>query len=180
MAMSSRLYFAYGLNMNRTEFERKCSRSVALKAARLPGYRLAYYEYTPVWDGGMETIVPDETAEIWGVLYQVDEADWEELDRSEDARMDGTGAYFHYPVEVVDETQTAIAALVYLKARWGQTAVPGQEYMNLVIEGAKNHGLPEVYVQKLRNIETKQAAYPVPRRPAASRFACGDSCDGCI
>ena len=180
MTPSTRLYFAYGINMNITQLRGKCSRPVVLGIARLRGYRLAYYEHTTVWDGGMETIVPDEQAEVWGVLYQVDTADWEELDRWEDARMDGTGAYFHYPVEVLDEKQAAVAATVYLKARWGQQAVPGREYMALVIDGAQSHGLPDAYIQKLRELVTKPAAYPVPRRPSASRFVCGDAgCSGC-
>jgi gamma-glutamylcyclotransferase (GGCT)/AIG2-like uncharacterized protein YtfP len=175
----SRLYFAYGLNMNETQLRLKCSQPRAISIARLPGYRLGFYEHSVVWDGAMETIVPAPRAEVWGVLYQMEAWDWEQLDRHEDARLDGTGAYFHYPVEVMDEQGSVMEATVYLKSRWGTAAPPGKEYLEVMLQGAEAQGLPEDYIAYLRNIATKPASYPVPRRPSVTKTICGGGCSGC-
>lgn len=174
----NRLYFAYGLNLDLATIKQKCSKPQVLGVARLAGYRLAFFEHTSVWDGAMETIVPEEGAQVWGVLYSLNLFDWEELDNHEDARMDGTGAYFHYPVTVETQEGTLLDATVYLKARWGQSNHPSSEYMAVVCKAAREQGLPDSYIDFLERIETKPAAYVVPKRPGRIMQAAGD-CSGC-
>lgn len=178
--VKSWLYFSYGFNMNLTEMRKKCPKAKVVGVGCVAGYRLAFFEHSVVWDSAMETIFPDPAAETWGVLYELNQSEWEELDCFEDVRMDGTGAYFHYPVEVIDAGRQPKAANVYLKARWGTGGLPSAEYMNVVIAGAREQGLPEDYIQHLQSLETRPAAYAVPKRPSGSSFlvSSGD-CNGC-
>lgn len=172
------LYFAYGLNLNPVQMRLKCSDFQIVGAARLPGYRMSFFEYSSVWDGAMETLVPDEQAQVWGVLYRLTDYSWDELDNCEDSRLDGTGAYFRYPVEVYGTDGINRLAMMYLKSRWGKAAPASSEYMAQVLAGAAAQGLPADYVEKLRSIETQPASYPVPRRPAYERRG-GIGCEGC-
>ncbi|QJW48628.1 gamma-glutamylcyclotransferase [bacterium BFN5] len=172
-------YFAYGLNMNLAEMRRKCNKAKVVGTARLSDYKLAFYEHTVVWDGAMETIIPEPGAEVWGVLYELNAYEWEELDSFEDVRMDGTGAYFGYPVEVLFAGATLTPANVYLKARWGLTGLPSAEYMGTLIQGAIEQGLPEHYIHFLKGLDTKPAAYAVPKRPSGSKLVMSGDCSGC-
>lgn len=177
-----RLYFAGGINMNSWQMKLKCSQFQTLGVYRLPGYRLAFFEHSTVWDGGMETLVPDEQSDVWGVLYELTPYSWDELDNCEDVRLDGTGAYFHYPVEVFAADGSATPAIIYLKSRWGKEALPSLEYMKIVLEGASTQGLPAAYLEELRRIQAKPAAYPVPRRPSYERCgggSCSFDCNAC-
>jgi len=174
-----RLYFAYGSNLSLEQIGQKCSNPRVLGIARLAAHKIGFYGYSAVWDGAVETVVPDEQSEVWGVLYQLEASDWERLDNCEDARADGTGAYFHYPVEVLDEQQTIREATIYKKDRLGQPQHPSTEYLSVIIQGAKEQGLPESYVAALQSIAVKPASYAVPRRPAASRVGAISGCDGC-
>ena len=175
------LYFAYGLNLNPVQMKLKCSEMEIVGVSRLPGYKLAFFEYSPVWDSAMETLVPDKHSEVWGVLYRLTDYSWEELDSCEDARIDGTGAYFLYPVEVYSTDSTTRLAMMYLKSRLGTTTLASSEYMAQVLQGATAQGLPTPYIEKLQAIETKPASYPVPRRPAYERSSScsGSDCEAC-
>lgn len=180
------LYFAYGINLNSQQLQRKCSYFQKVANSRLPGYRMDFFEYSPVWDGAMATLVPDSQSEVWGVLYRLTDYSWDELDNCEDARLDGTGAYFRYPVEVLSNDGITRLSMLYLKSRLGKATLASAEYMALVLQGAAEQGLPASYLEKLQAIPTKPASYPVPRRPAYERSgcsptgceACGAGCDG--
>ncbi len=179
-AVKSWFYFAYGFNLNLTEMRKKCPEAKVVGIGYVKGYRLAFFEHAVVWDSAMETLFPDPAAEVWGVLYELDQFEWETLDCFEDARMDGTGAYFHYPVTVTGVSHKLTTANVYLKARWGADGLPSTEYMQVILAGARQQGLPEEYIKQLQSLKTKPAAYPVPKRPSGSRFPVGGGeCSGC-
>jgi gamma-glutamylcyclotransferase (GGCT)/AIG2-like uncharacterized protein YtfP len=175
-----RLYFAYGSNINLEHMRKKCSNPLVLGIARLPGHKIGFYGYSVTWDGAVETVIPDTQSEVWGLLYQLKTFDWERLDSCEDAKADGTGEYFHYPVQVLDKQQTIKEASIYKKARLGQAEQPSAEYVSIMIQGAKEQGLPEDYIAALQKIGTKPASYQVPRRPSYDRVGvAGEGCNGC-
>lgn len=176
----TRLYFAYGFNLNFERMKQKCTKPRVLGIARLPGHKIGFYENSVIWDGAVETVVPDTQSEVWGVLYQLESYDWGQLDNCEDARLDGTGEYFHYPVEVLDEENGVKEASIYKKARLGEPKLPSTEYLDIIIQGAKEQGLPENYIATLEHLASKPASYAVPRQRGQSKQeACG-GCDGCL
>lgn len=177
----TRLYFAYGFNISLEKMSQKCSKPRVLGIARLEGHKIGFYEHSVIWDGAVETLVPDAQSEVWGVLYQLERYDWDQLDNCEDVRLDGTGEYFHYPVKVFDKQNVAHEADVYKKARLGETKKPSTEYLNLIIQGAKEQGLPESYIITLQNMASKPASYAVPRQPKQSKIKVVESedCQGC-
>ena len=70
--------------------------------ARLADHRLGFYGYSPIWDGGLETVLPAPGREVWGVVYALSFSDADSLDTWQGVRLNGTGTYFHYPAEVTD------------------------------------------------------------------------------
>jgi len=179
VANQSRLYFAYGFNLSLEQMNQKCTKPRVLGIARLGGYKIGFYEHSVMWDGAVETLVPDAQSEVWGVLYQLEGYAWEQLDNCEDARLDGTGEYFHYPVEVLDQHNRPREASLYKKARLGEAKLPSTEYLKIIIQGAKEQGLPESYIVTLQDIVSKPASYVVPRLRKQSKIEIGEGCDGC-
>jgi len=155
-------YFAYGSNMNMAQMKKRCLSPKVLGVARLPGYKLGFYGYSGIWDGAQETVIPDPKSEVWGVLYQLKFFDCEQLDVYEDARFDGTGPYFHYPVDVIDRQQKTIDAIIYKKNILAEAQLPSAEYLDFIVQGAKEQGVPEEYIALLQNRQTKPASYAVP------------------
>ncbi len=69
------LYFAYASNMEPRRFRRICPRGAFVGPARLPGYRLAFSRYSSQRRGGSADVVPDAESDVWGMLYEVKDAD---------------------------------------------------------------------------------------------------------
>jgi hypothetical protein len=88
--------------------------------ARLVGYRVAFFGHNPVWDSGLETLVAEVEAETWGVLYRLRAAEWDRLDTCVGATIEGSGAYFHYPVEVVTSNDERHQVRTYRKSSQGR------------------------------------------------------------
>lgn len=115
--------------------KQKCSKSQVLTIARLADHKIGFYEHSVVWDRAVETVVPEPHSDVWGVLYQLESYEWDQLDNEQDARMDGTGEYFHYLVEVFDEKNQGQQAILYKKARLGASKLPSTEYLELIKQG---------------------------------------------
>jgi cation transport regulator ChaC len=162
-------YFAYGSNMNKAQMHARCVRPEAIAVAMLPHYQLGFFGHSPTWDGALETVVPAPGQEVWGVIYDLSASDRERLDVWHDVRLDGTGAYFHYPLRITDTEGKTRVVLFYKKARMDSPEKPSREYLDLIVQGAVEHGLPAGYVEGLRRIESKKASYPVPKQRNAGR-----------
>jgi len=162
MKKEFRHYFAYGSNMNLAQMDERCSSAKVLGIARLPNHRVEFYGYSKSWDGAQETVIPEVGSDVWGVLYELQFYDCDQLDAYEDARLDGTGAYFHYPVDVIDGERKIIDAMIYKKDTLGEAKPPSTEYLNFILQGAKEQGLPDEYIKLLENKTTKPASYAVP------------------
>lgn len=156
------LFFAYGSNMHPDQIAARCLGAAFLGPARLDGYRLAFFGQSFVWDGGLETVAPAPGWELWGVLYALSHLDADSLDAWQDARFNGTGTYFHFPVTVTDLAGASHEALLYKKDMLGPPRKPSSAYLEHIAQGAEARGLPPAYVAALRALPAKKAAYPVP------------------
>ena len=147
--MSNSLYFAYGSNLDRRRFSRRCPGSTVVGRARLPDHRLAFTRYSSKQKGGVADIVPEPDAVVWGALYEVDEACLAALDGYEGVPQ----AYRRGTVRVIDDEGVEREAVAYIANRTG-AFTPGREYLALIVRGAREHGLPEEYVRALEQVET--------------------------
>ena len=181
MEKIARSYFAYGSNMNLVQMKQRCSSPKVLSIARLPGYRVEFYGYSALWDGAQETLVPDLESEVWGVLYELEFYDCESLDTVQDARVNGMGAYFHYPVKVINLKHETIEALIYKKDVLRDSKLPSTEYLEFIVQGAKEQGLPAEYITILNNKKSKPAAYAVPMMKNSNliKMSVSTDCNDC-
>lgn len=147
--MSRILYFAYGALMEPLRFRRRCPGAVAVGRARLPDHRLAFTRYSRNERGGVADIVPQPGADVWGALYEVDEACLAALDEYEGVPR----AYRRETVRVIDDEGAEREAVAYIANRTGEFA-PSRQYLAVIARGAREHGLPEEYVQEIERMRT--------------------------
>lgn len=171
------VYFLYGSNAHPKQIAARCGRAERLGAARLADHRLAFFGHSGVWDSGEETVTESPGDEVWGVLCRLLTADADELDAWQGVRADGSGPYFLSPVTVRTADGADIAALVYRKDFCGEPALPSQELLNYLVEGAVTQALPIAFVERLRGLTSQAARYPVPK--CASSALLRLSCQGC-
>ena len=97
----------------------------------------------------------DAAATVWGAIYAIDSAHWAELDACE-------LGYSRVSLEVVTEAGARLLAQTYVSETLTADPVPYAWYKRLVIEGAREHGLPADYVTMLEEWPEK----PDPAGPA--------------
>ena len=137
-ATDTGLYFAYGSNMYSPRLQSRVSSARFVDIARLPGYCLAFRKRGHDGSGKCD-LEPFEMETVWGVLFRVDTAELDALDAAE-----GEG-YRRKPV-VVTTSEDFVDAFTYrARADWLTHELPFDWYRDLVVAGAQEHGLPEVY-----------------------------------
>jgi gamma-glutamylcyclotransferase len=147
-AAMPKLYFAYGSNMEPRRMKRRAPHCRSLGPARLPGHRLDFTRYSTGFHGGVADVVPDPEAEVWGVLYEVEESDLEGLDEYEGVPV----GYRRDTVSVIDQKGREREASVYVANRTGHFA-PRRAYMDLLLRGAREQGLPEEWIRHLESVK---------------------------
>jgi gamma-glutamylcyclotransferase len=172
--------FAYGSNMHSEQVRARCTNAKLVAVAKLPDHQLAFYGNSPVWDGAEETVLPAPGQDVWGVIYELTPSDKEKLDDWQDALFDGSGAYYHSPAKVTDQAGKVYSVLLYKKAQLGEPQKPSEEYLDYIVQGAIERGLPAAYVDQLRAVETKKAKFVVPRTKKSPReMVPGSECGSC-
>ncbi len=137
------LYFAFASNMNQAQMKRWCPASRFLKTVILEGFRFVYDGFSVTWDGAVGDIVRSEAERVWGALYEITERDRLTLDAFEGYPR----SYDHREVEVKDGDRNVYRAMTYL--RTGRAlGKPHPDYEKIVIDGARECGLPEEYIDK--------------------------------
>jgi cation transport regulator ChaC len=106
----------------------------------------------PVGPGerGVANVAPQEAASVWGVAYRLTHSEAERLDRTEGVHH---GAYLRLPVEVRDAARALVPAFTYHSPRGVTGRKPSRRYLGLILAGARHHGLPAEWVERLRALE---------------------------
>lgn len=79
------LYFAYGSNLDRRQMRRRCPTARVVSRAVLVGHELRFSGFSLTRQGPVATIVKAPKSATFGVVYEIDEDDLQELDRYEGA-----------------------------------------------------------------------------------------------
>ncbi len=152
------LYFAYGCNMDAAVLAEVVGLELAPGwPARLEGWRLAF-NLTDTETGGrvVASLAAEAGCRTYGVVYRLPRAALAALD-----------AFEEVPERYRRETfwvqplgrRARQAALVYLgQPRWTVAErEPEREYLDTVLRGAREHGLPDEYVAWIRARATGEA-----------------------
>lgn len=167
-AVTTARYFAYGSNMNADTFAgRRGVRWLRAAPALLRGWRLALDKPSLLGNGeGMATVVRDEAAHVWGVLYEIHLADLEAVEFSEGVRI---GHYERVAVEVEagpawgEGPAAAVEAVTLASDERDASILPTTRYLGVLVDGAVANGLPAEWIDHLRSMP---AVEPTPEGEA--------------
>ena len=143
-------YFAYGSNMSPARMEARVGGWHARMPGRLPGFRLAFNKRASGEEGAAHAnIVPDAGGVVEGVLYRLDEAALEVLDRYE-------GHPEHYGREEMEVRcgDGTVRAWAYVATpAWTEEGLrPTREYLDHLLAG--RDCLSDDYWRMLRETPT--------------------------
>lgn len=132
------LYFAYGSNMSLAPMRERCPDAERVGLAMLHQHRFV------IMANGYASVMPNAAAHVHGVLWRISPRDLAALDDYEDV----AGGLYRKEMLPVTHDDRSVSALVYLgvETREGD---PRKGYMELVIEAARENGLPDQYFEAL-------------------------------
>lgn len=149
------LYFAYGSNMQTATFSgRRGISFLRARPARATGWRLVLDKPPLVSIGeGFASIVPDPTAAVIGVVYEITAADLEHVDLTEGVLIENYRR-IEIPVRPLDAPEEVLSVQTLTSDRRDPQLRPSDRYMGLIVAGAEEHGLPAEWIAFLRAIPT--------------------------
>jgi hypothetical protein len=133
------LHFAYGSNMSRAQIGARCPGAHPLGTATLKHWRFV------IGPEGHGSIVPTPGGVVHGVLWRVDTRDIAAINSYEGL---DSGLYLRR-IMPVRHGANLFPALVYILRRHGRGR-PRPAYISLVVEAARDWGLPERYIDGLQ------------------------------
>ena len=155
------LHFAYGSNLDPGQMKDRCPAHRVVGLAELRDHRVVFPRYSESWGGASASVQLSHGQSVWGLLYDLDDADLASADRHEGffGPDDPRNAYEREPmwVELIRADDGSVPrrlrAAVYV-ARPGNpppvnTPPPSRRYLDTILRGARARNLPEDYIEKL-------------------------------
>jgi gamma-glutamylcyclotransferase (GGCT)/AIG2-like uncharacterized protein YtfP len=131
-------YFAYGSNMSRGPMQQRCPGANHLGCALLRKHRFV------IMANGYASVVLSPACDVHGVLWRITPRDLAALDAYENV----AGGLYRRVMQAVIHDGRSVPALVYIGAEKREGA-PRRGYMELVIQSARESGLPAEYIEGL-------------------------------
>lgn len=155
------LYFAYGSNLLPARLLERTPSAVAAGTGVLHGHRLCWHMAARDGSGKCD-VIADAAAQVHGVLWRIDFAEKPALDAAESL---GVGyAEHHVRIATADGE---VLAWTYRALRTDPALQPYAWYRDIVIAGARHHGLEAAYLRALAAVPAKPD--PDPARDARHR-----------
>mgnify|MGYP002625098448 CR=1 FL=1 len=161
---STLFVFAYGSNMCTQRMRSRVSTAVPVTTGYVPERRIAFHKRSDDGSAKADAVFTASAHDrVWGIVYQLHVTQKPVLDRFE---FLGIG-YDEETVEVVHEVGT-VRACMYVARRDAidGTLLPYSWYHEFVLHGARQHRLPQPYIDHLKNFDT--TADPDPARRTAN------------
>lgn len=144
------LYFAYGSNLDLLQMQERCPGCRPVVPGRLQGYCLAFTRWSSGWGCGVANVVPCESSEVWGLVYELSPGNLESLDRDEGYPH----AYTRFQTTIAARARSIPDVWVYSVREKATFVAPSRAYLDVLRSAASAHDFPESYVRELERIPT--------------------------
>jgi gamma-glutamylcyclotransferase len=150
--MTKFLYFAYGSNMLTERLKARCASALPVGIAFRRGFAISFSKRS-VDGSGKATLLPqsDPASLAWGVLFEIEASQESALSKAEGRDYEQVENF----EVILDVSGGQGRARTYLARR--ESLDPGLRpydwYLELVVAGTRQHGLPAAYAERLRQVE---------------------------
>lgn len=152
------IYFAYGADLNPARMTQNSPGYKTLGAARLRDWSIAFPRYSANERSAVASIVRQPGETVWGALYDVPDWEFPILDSIFGFYSDGPSEINEYVRREVEVERLGrplpLVAHTYVAMPDDEGAWPTADYMMLIIDGARYHGLPRAYLGALNAVQT--------------------------
>jgi gamma-glutamylcyclotransferase len=151
------LHFAFGSNMDPDQMTERCSSTIFVGIALLPDHRLDFTRKSDHRGCGVAGVVEAPGEGVWGVVYEIDDAEVKKLDQHEGYKPGRRkNDYTRRKVSVLQGgvSGDSVTAEAYFATPQPNPPKPNGAYKAQLLKGARHWGLPPEWVGLLERIET--------------------------
>ena len=142
-------HFGYGSNLNQEFLKQYLPSARFVMKAYLPNYEVQFRFWSKKRQGGISSIIEKPGGLVHGVIYECDEDEIKELDILESVPQ---GLYKRELFKVLGEDGEWHDADLYRVAKPKGPFTPAKGYVELMLLGAKKHGLDPEYIKVIEAI----------------------------
>ncbi len=142
-------YFAYGSNMSVARLRQRVPSACVIGVYYLDGHSLRFHKSGQDDSAKCDVFQIDGEGRVYGVLYEIDSVDKNQLDRAEGL---GVG-YGEKIVHIQNEKGVSVKAVTYYALQIDSALKPYSWYVNHVIIGAREAALPDDYILGIDAVE---------------------------
>lgn len=143
-------YYAYGSNLNLKQMTTRCPSAQVISIAKLNDYVVIFPRKHRNWPAGVASVEAKVASMVEGVIYSISDADLLALDEAENL---SANEYFREEMVFNVDGKTQKAWVYIANEMPDAPYLPDQTYMTRIIDGAKEHGLSDAYIEYLKSIE---------------------------
>ncbi len=138
-------YFAYGSNLLTSYLREYCPGATFVMRAAIPNYRVEFPYYSEESQGGLSSILEAPGELVEGVIFNIQEAEFEAMDIMESVPQ---GLYRRDTFLTLGEDGKWHKVDLYRVTTPSGPFMPSKGYLDGMIEGAHEHGLPPEYIKR--------------------------------
>ena len=142
-------YYAYGSNLCTRYLQEYCPSATFVLKADLPNYRIEFRRYSQEMQGGISTIMEAPGGLVRGVIYELSENEIGAMDLLEGVPQ---GLYLRETFLVLGADSSWHQADLYRVGKPAGPYAPAKRYLDLMIEGAREHALNAEHVKQLESL----------------------------
>lgn len=146
--------FSYGSNMPYQRINARISDAKLIGVAFLNDYKLVFNKISK--DGSAKANIMSSKGDIvYGVVYEIDAAQKEKLDKFEGKGYGYEDAIIS--VQYLEGNEEEVLSYMVLEDKYiDNKRLPYHWYKAYVLAGAKEHQLPKDYIERIENIESEE------------------------
>jgi gamma-glutamylcyclotransferase len=138
----SLLYFAYGADIHPDVISERCPNYRFRFVAHLPEHKLVFPLTSPDWGGGVASVEPTQGETVWGVIYELSDAQMKAL-----ASVHATeGRDTRSKIEVMDREGKRHQAVTYRAKNNSVRHRPSRKFIDTVVAGSRKWELPAGWI----------------------------------
>lgn len=144
------LYFAYGSNMSIRRIRKRVPSAKFISVCRLKEHQLCFHKKSK--DGSSKCdakYTKNPSHCVFAVLFKIANSEKAELDSAEGLNR----GYDEKTVTVIDSNNKSIKAVTYYATEIDPSLKPYCWYKEHVLHGAREHGLPNSYIEEIEKVE---------------------------
>ncbi len=142
------LHFAYGSNMSTARLKKRINEVIQKGAAKLDGHEIRFDKKSDD-RSGKTNLAAAEGSTVWGVLY--------ELTPEQFRKLAGIEKGYRVQDVTVEAAVAKAVARTFIAEETTPALRPTRTYLDHLIAGAREHGLPQPYIEMLEATDVADA-----------------------